>query len=186
MAKSTPHASSSTLRVTRSSTTILWMSGEGITKGCNPPMNDLYCPDDPVTRGQMAAFIGRFLGLTLNNHPGFLDVPANSTFAADIGRLATAEITKGCNPPANDLYCPDDPVTRAQMAAFMVRMLGLTADTHQGFSDVPANSTFAADIGKLATAGITRGCNPPANTEFCPDDPVTRGQLAAFFFRASN
>jgi serine protease len=163
---------------------ILWMSGMDITRGCNPPVNDLFCPDDPVIRGQMAAFIVRALGLTTNTHTGFDDVPLGSTFAEDIGRLATSGITRGCNPPSNDRFCPDDSVTRGQMAAFIVRSLELTANSHAGFDDVPANSTFAEDIGKLATAGITRGCNPPANDRFCPDDPITRGQLAAFFQRA--
>jgi hypothetical protein len=83
----------------------------------------------------------------------------------------------------NDRFCPDDPVTRGQLAAFLVRALGLEVNTHPGFVDVPAGSTFAGDIGRLATAGITRGCNPPVNDRFCPDDPVTRGQLAAFLHR---
>jgi hypothetical protein len=43
---------------------------------------------------------------------------------------------------------------------------------------------FENDIAKLATAGITKGCNPPANTEFCPRDFVTREQMAAFIRRA--
>jgi serine protease len=163
---------------------ILWMSGSGVTRGCNPPVNDLFCPDDPVTRGQMAAFLARALGLTANTHPGFDDVPSGSTFAGDIGKLATAGVTRGCNPPVNDLFCPDDPVTRGQMAAFLVRALDLTANTHPGFDDVPSGSTFAGDIGRLATAGVTRGCNPPVNDLFCPEDPVTRGQLAAFLRRA--
>ena len=43
---------------------IEWMSGAGITAGCNPPVNDRFCPVDPVTRGQMAAFLVRALGFT--------------------------------------------------------------------------------------------------------------------------
>jgi hypothetical protein len=43
---------------------------------------------------------------------------------------------------------------------------------------------FAADIAALAQAGITRGCNPPTNDRYCPDDNVTRGQMAAFLTRA--
>jgi len=39
---------------------IEWMAAEGITYGCNPPVNDHYCPDANVTRGQMAAFMHRF------------------------------------------------------------------------------------------------------------------------------
>ncbi|MDH4307732.1 MAG: S-layer homology domain-containing protein [Acidimicrobiia bacterium] len=36
----------------------------------------------------------------------------------------------------------------------------------------------------LAAAGVTRGCNPPVNDRFCPAEPVTRGQMAAFLHRA--
>ena len=43
---------------------INWMAEEGITRGCNPPVNDRYCPDARVTRGQMAAFLVRALDLT--------------------------------------------------------------------------------------------------------------------------
>ena len=54
----------------------------------------------------------------------FVDVPADSIFAGDIERLADADVTRGCNPPDNDRFCPDDPVTRQQMAAFLVRAYG--------------------------------------------------------------
>ena len=45
-------------------------------------------------------------------------------------------------------------------------------------------SVHEADIEAIAAEGITRGCNPPQNDRFCPDDPVTRGQMAAFLVRA--
>ena len=113
----------------------------------------------------------------------FLDT-AGHVFAADIDWLASSGITKGCNPPANNRFCPDDFVTRGQMAAFLVRALGYT-DTGSGnlFVDDDGH-VFEADIARLATAGVTRGCNPPANNRFCPDDFVTRGQMAAFLRRA--
>ncbi len=57
--------------------------------------------------------------------PQFEDVPDGHIFSSDISWLADAGITKGCNPPSNDRYCPDDNVTRGQMAAFMTRALGL-------------------------------------------------------------
>ena len=160
------------------------IAAAGVTRGCNPPYNDRFCPDASVTRGQMAAFLVRALGLKGNTHPGFHDVPLGSTFAVDIGKLATVGITRGCNPPDNDEFCPDDEVTRAQMAAFIVRALGLTDDSHPGFDDVEASNTFVNDIEKLATAGITKGCNPSRNDRYCPEDSVTRGQMAAFLDRA--
>lgn len=104
-----------------------------------------------------------------------------SMFEGAIEAVAAEGITKGCDPPLNDLFCPNDPVTRGQMAAFLVRALGLTATSGATFSDVPSTHTFATDIDRLATAGITSGCG---SGRFCPNDPVTRGQMAAFLQRA--
>jgi glucose/arabinose dehydrogenase len=160
------------------------IAAEGITRGCNPPFNDHFCPDDFVTRGQMAAFLVRAFDLTESSHDGFVDVPSSHTFVNDIVRLASEGIARGCNPPANDRYCPDDFVTRGQMAAFIVRAMDLRDNTHPGFVDVPSSHTFHTDIGRLATEGITRGCNPPANDRFCPDAFVTRAQMASFLARA--
>ena len=36
---------------------IEWLAAAGITRGCNPPLNDRFCPHGVVTRGQMAAFL---------------------------------------------------------------------------------------------------------------------------------
>ena len=52
----------------------------------------------------------------------FTDVPDSNTFHDDIAWLADSGVTLGCNPPTNDRFCPDDPVTRAQMSAFMRRL----------------------------------------------------------------
>jgi uncharacterized protein YkwD len=106
-----------------------------------------------------------------------------SIFQADIEAVAAAGITQGCNPPANDRYCPDDYVTRGAMAAFLTRALGLTNTGNGHFVDT-TNSIFEADVLKVAAAGITQGCNPPANDRYCPDDYVTRGAMAAFLTRA--
>lgn len=70
------------------------------------------------------------------------------------------------------------------MAAFLVRALNLT-DNGAGNTFIDDDgSVFEADIAKLAAAGITRGCNPPTNDQFCPTGFVTRGQMAAFLHRA--
>ena len=52
-----------------------------------------------------------------------------------------------------------------------------------GFTDVVDNNTFHDDIDWLADNGITKGCNPPSNDEFCPKDKVSREQMAAFMKR---
>ena len=158
------------------------LAAAGITKGCNPPDNDEFCPDDPTTRGQMAAFLNRALDIDPSAVDAFVDDEA-SVFEGDINAIAAAGITKGCNPPDNDEFCPDDLVTRGQMAAFLVRALGLPASTVDAFTD-DEGSVFEGDINALAAAGITKGCNPPDNDQFCPEDNVTRAQMASFLVRA--
>ena len=160
------------------------IAAAAITLGCNPPLNDQFCPDDAVTRGQMAAFIVRACDLTDDGGGNRFTDDDDSIFEADIDKLAAAGVTRGCNPPANTEFCPDDLITRAQMAAMLVRAYGYD-DVGAGnrFTD-DDGSIFETDIDKLYVAGVTKGCNPPANTQYCPDDPVTRGQMAAFLQRA--
>lgn len=160
------------------------IAAAGITKGCNPPSNDLFCPSDTVTRGQMAAFLVRALGLTERDPNLNFDDDDGSIFETDIERLATAGITKGCNPPDNTSYCPNATVTRGQMAAFLVRGLGYTTGADGDLFVDDDGSTFERDINRLGTAGVTSGCNPPANDRYCPDDAVKRDQMATFLTRA--
>jgi hypothetical protein len=155
---------------------------EGITKGCNPPTNTRFCPTDFVTRGQMAAFLRRALGLPSSSVDWFVD-DDGSIFEADINALAESEITKGCNPPVNDRFCPDGKVSRGQMAAFLRRALSLPASSVDWFID-DDGSIFEADINALAESEITKGCNPPVNDRFCPNDPVQRAHMASFLKRA--
>ncbi|MEA2022748.1 MAG: N-acetylmuramoyl-L-alanine amidase [Actinomycetota bacterium] len=162
---------------------IAWMAAMGITKGCNPPANTRFCPDANVTREQMAAFLTRALDLTERLNDPFAD-DDDSIFEADIERLAAAGITKGCNPPANTRFCPDANVTREQMAAFLVRALGYSDNGGGDLFTDDDGSIFEGDIDRLGTAGVTKGCNPPSNTRFCPGSRVTRGQMAAFLHRA--
>jgi hypothetical protein len=159
------------------------IAAEGITKGCNPPTNDRYCPSERVTRGQMAAFLVRALDLTEQLDDPFVD-DDDSVFEADIEKLAAAGVTRGCNPPVNDRFCPNDFVTRGQMAAFLVRAMGYTDDGGGDLFVDDDDSVFEADIDRLGTAGVTKGCNPPTNDRFCPLDYVLRDQMASFLARA--
>ncbi len=154
----------------------------GITLGCNPPANDSFCPDQFVTREQMASFLARMLHSPVSPNDYF-DDDAGSIHQAAINSIAAAGITLGCNPPANDLFCPTEHVTRGQMAAFLNRGLNLPPDTTNRFID-DNGSIFEAQIQSLAASGITLGCNPPTNDRFCPDQFVTRGQMASFLARS--
>jgi ELWxxDGT repeat protein len=102
------------------------LAAEGLTGGCGG-IPQLYCPDADVTRGQMAVLLlrakegGTFLPPAATGM--FADVPAGSPLAPWIEELARRGVTTGCaTGPAR--YCPDAPVTRAQMAVFLVRTFG--------------------------------------------------------------
>lgn len=155
---------------------VAWLGAEGITRGCNPPWRDEYCPRRVLTRGEVAAFLTRALGLPPSDVDRFSD-DDGTTHEADIDALAAAGITRGCGP---DRYCPHAPVTRAQMASFLARALGLPFVAGDTFVD-DDHSSHERDIERIAAVGITRGCSP---VRYCPDDGVTREQLAAFLHRA--
>jgi virginiamycin B lyase len=122
----------------------------------------------------------------------FNDVPPTDPYFDYISVMASYGITLGCQagPP---LYCPDLPITRAQMAALLVRAYDvatgspLTFPVTPYFQDVPASgvpdSIYYGDVQKLAQLGITLGCqSSPAL--FCPDQSVSQGQMAAFMIRS--
>ena len=91
-----------------------------ITVGCKQePLR--YCPDGLVTRARMASFLVRALDLEPADPAGFTDIEGG-THEANINALAAAEITVGCSKDPLR-YCPDRPVTRAQMATFLARAL---------------------------------------------------------------
>ena len=150
------------------------IAAAGITFGCG---SDLYCPDQAVTRGQMAAFLRRGFDLPPSGVDYFAD-DEESEFEADINSLAAAGITVGCAP---DAYCPERAVTRGQMAAFLTRVLELAAGEDRFIDD--SDSQFQDNINSLAAAGITVGCNQ-AGDRFCPNDQVKRDQMASFLARA--
>ena len=151
----------------------------GVTNGCAVSPSR-FCPDESVTRDAMAAFLYRALGLVPTEATNlFLDDDA-SPFEAEIDALAVAEIAGGCG---NGLFCPDRDVTRAEMASFLVRAFigdGEFDPPPDAFSD-DEGSVHEADIDRLAATGITNGCG---NGSFCPDDPVTRAEMASFLTRA--
>ncbi|BAO43216.1 S-layer homology domain-containing protein [Thiolapillus brandeum] len=113
----------------------------------------------------------------------FSDVPASYWAYDDIEILNDRSITTGCG---MGLYCPEGLITRAEMAVFLERAVnggGFVPDSASGslFSDVPVDYWAAAWIEKLASDGITGGCDAD---NYCPDSQITRGQMAVFLLRA--
>jgi hypothetical protein len=161
----------------------------GITAGCSasPP---LYCPNAAVTRDQMAVFLLRGIHGAGYQPPAatgmtFTDVSTSTPFASWIEQFSREGITAGCtaSPPQ---FCPGGGVTRAHMAVFLLRAKHgatyLPPDATGMFADVPVTHPFADWIEQLWREGVTGGCGT-SPLRYCPEDPVTRGQMAVFLVR---
>jgi hypothetical protein len=111
----------------------------------------------------------------------FGDVPPSHPFHDDIVTLALSGVTAGCG---GGNYCPADPVTRSQMAVFLLKAnFGSDHQPNQFgpvFADVPNGSFACYWINELWSYGITTGCG---NGNYCPDASVTRAQMAVFIER---
>lgn len=134
------------------------------------------CPHDNVTRGEFAAMLNRVIR-NPNGPDAFSDDQGH--FAEkEINALAKAGILRGCNPPANTQVCPDAPVTRAEVAAMVRRVLRLPAGP-DAFGD-DGGHWAEEDIDAIAAAGITRGCDAGS---YCPNRRMTRGEAGTFMLR---
>lgn len=117
--------------------------------------------------------------------PTFVDVPIDHPYWAFAEALYYYGITGGCN--TNPLsYCPGLPLSRAQAAIMLLRSINGPSytpppPTGTVFADVAVNSYAAAWIEALAAEGISGGCG---GGNFCPGNPVTRGQAAVLLLRA--
>jgi len=157
------------------------MYQDGITSGCSASPLE-YCPDSTTTRAEMAVFV--IAGIegsnqfTYSTTPYFTDVPPSSPFFKFVQKMKDLGITAGCTATT---YCPNDPVTRGEMAVFIiVGRYGTIKFTYPDvpyFTDVPFGSTFFPFVQKMAQDGITAGCGGGL---YCPDTALTRGQMAVF------
>ena len=161
---------------------VVWQSYEQ-SGGCG---GGSYCPEAPVRRDQMAVFLlkARY-GSSYVPPPCvgvFLDVPCPGPFADWIEQLFSEGVTVGCG---DGNYCQWNPVTRAQMAVFLLKAkysLNYVPPPCSGiFADVPCPSMFADWIEQLFHEGITAGCG---EDQYCPNGSITRGQIAVFLVKA--
>ena len=154
----------------------------GVTAGCGAGN---YCPQDAVTRAQMAVFLLKSKHGSAYVPPPcagvFADVLCPSMFADWIEQLAAEGITAGCG---GGNYCPTNPVTRAQMAAFLLKAEHGSTYVPPAcvgvFADVTCPSLFADWIEELAAEQITGGCG---GGNYCPENPNTRAQMSAFLVK---
>ena len=143
------------------------------------------CPDEPLLRWVMAVWITRVLDEAPVSDDGsrtrFADVEPDAWWAGYVERVADLEVTKGCTTDPLR-YCPDQAVTRAQTASFLVRAFDLRAAASAGFTDTERDE-HEANIDALAAAGVTKGCTTDP-LRYCPDQAVTGAQMATFLVRA--
>ncbi len=160
---------------------IEFIAERGITRGCNPPVVDRFCPAGSVTRAEMAAFL-----LSAIDQPPaatfqgtFSDVPAGLWYTPYVEALAALGYTSGLG---DGSFGPNRAVSRAEMAAFLTRVFALpSATVTSGFSDVSASAWYSGAVDAIRVAGITTGCTA---TSYCPNDAVLREQMATFLARA--
>jgi hypothetical protein len=151
----------------------------GITVGCAPGK---YCPEDLVSRAQMASFIIRSL------RAGGAQLPAGAAdaFGDDDGNIhedninliAALGISLG---DGVGNFHPDDPITRGEMALFMRRGFQFPEASGNKFTDV--SGIYVEPANAVANAAVTFGCTIDM-TKFCPNDSVRRDQMASFLVRA--
>ena len=121
--------------------------------------------------------------------PAFGDVSSaneSQAFITAIDEMLSKGITSGCQASPLE-YCPSQDVTRGQMAVFIIRSIygssNFTYNQTPYFTDATPSSVGAVFpfIQKMRELGITGGCTP---TTYCPNDNVTRGQMAVFIILA--
>lgn len=145
-----------------------------------------FDPAGSVTRGQLASFVARTLeasGLVLpTGAPDAFSDDDDSVHEPRIDQLAALKVVQG---RGDGTFAPDDVVSRDAMATFLVRAHDALSATPlpsapSYFTDDDA-SVHAANIDKIAAAGLAGGTSP---TTYSPTAPVLRGQMATFLSRA--
>ena len=145
-----------------------------------------------VMAGPASARVSAFTGATEAAHrpacpsaggPAFEDVPRNNVHGNAIRCVGLWQVAKG---RSAGLYAPEAPVTRAQMASFIARLIErsegrLPAAPRGTFRDLPAGGAHNGAVEALAAAGIVRGTSGGV---YAPERTVTRAQMASFLVRA--
>jgi ELWxxDGT repeat protein len=155
------------------------LAASGVTGGCG---GGSFCPGAYVNRAQMAVFVLTARGTAPPPATGtrFNDVPPGYWAGPWIEELAREGVVGGC---AANLYCPNNLLTRAEMAVLLTLARGENPPPATGtrFADVPAGYWAARFIEQLAADGITGGCG---GGNYCPGQPITRGEMAVFLATA--
>lgn len=119
-------------------------------------------------------------------YPIFADAALVSPWAADAVDEAYAKGWMQGTLIGEDLdFLPGQSISRAELAALLVRLLGEapSAATSLSFNDVPAGAWYYGYVAKAQELGLVSGVT---ETAFAPHQPVTRQDLAVIIARAYN
>lgn len=160
-------------------TPVYWAKLNGITVGTSATT---YGPNQPCTRGQMAAFLWRMNGSPEPQKTKyFTDVADTSAYAKAVAWAKEKEITVGTSATT---YGPNQPCTRGQMATFLWRLNGSPEPAKtEYFEDVATDSSFAKAVAWAKENGITSGTTA---TTFTLGRTCTRGEMAMFLWKQSD
>lgn len=161
---------------------VSWMARHGITRGCT---DTTFCPEHPHTRQQFVTFLWRAASQPEAPYLGseaFSDVGEGAYSDRAIGWAAANGVTVGCTPGGFGdpgwMFCPDEAVTRAQVAVLLYRYVQADHAADGQTNDDVAVDHFAVDaVGWLTHFDVVPGCAPGL---FCPDRDATRAEAAAF------
>lgn len=147
-------------------------SAAGLVAGCNPPVNDRFCPHRQVSRSEAALLLSRVVSLPEPTKDWFSDDDGLLAESA-INGLAEAGVTRGCAP---GLFCPDRPLTRGAFAQLVVRAMGWDEQADVSPWRDLEGSPFAGAAAVLAARGALEPCDLPAGVKLCPDSLVSRDE----------
>ena len=155
---------------------IVWLHEMELTTGCTAIW---FCVDDNVSRGEAATFLWRLFGRSESTFvTGFDDIDEGAFYETPVRWMVENDITTGTTPTT---FAPGEDLTRAQFVTFLWRAAGRpSVAAPHGFDDVDPATFAETAIAWAVEVGITTGTGP---TTFAPDDPATRGQIAAFLRR---
>lgn len=110
----------------------------------------------------------------------FDDVPVDSYYYEAVKWAVKNGITTGVS---ERLIGPKQPCTRAQVVTFLWRAAGSPEPAGKaGFTDVPDDAYYAKAVAWAVEKGIATGIG---GGQFAPKQACTRGQIAAFLWRAA-
>ena len=124
-----------------------------------------------------------YAGWRVDENPGtgvnpFTDISEKDWFYGDVMFVYENGLMLGTS---KTLFSPHGTAMRGMMATILWRMEGSPVPKGKNsFTDVEAGKWYADAITWTAENGIFAGYS---KDKFCPDDPITREQLAAIFYR---